>query len=81
MPVKDNEVMTHSAHIPRHEEVETLAYKLWEERGAPFGTPEVDWFHAEEELHAAANDTPLSVLAKTIGSALGSVAATISLTS
>ena len=68
----------HSAHAPRHEEVESLAYKLWEERGAPLGTPEVDWFRAEEELRAA-NDTPLSILAKTIGSALGSVAATISL--
>jgi hypothetical protein len=73
--------MAHSANIPRHEEVESLAYKLWEERGAPFGTPEVDWFRAEEELRAARNDTPLSVLAKTIGAALGSVAATISLSS
>ncbi len=75
------EVTMNSAHVPRHEEVESLAYKLWEERGAPFGTPEVDWFRAEEQLGAASNDTPLAILAKTIGSALGSVAATISLNS
>ncbi len=71
----------HSAHVPRLAEVKSLAYKLWEERGAPFGTPEVDWFRAEEELQAVNNDTPLSVLAKTIGSALGSVAATVNLNS
>ncbi len=73
--------MMHSAHVSQHDEVESLAYKFWEERGAPFGTPEVDWFRAEEELRAASNDTPLSILAKTIGSALGSVASTISLNS
>jgi hypothetical protein len=75
------ERMMHFADVPRHEEVKSLAYKLWEERGAPFGTPKVDWFRAEEELQAAGHDTPLSILAKTIGSALGSVAATINLNS
>lgn len=69
--------MIGSAHVPRHEEVKSLAYKLWEERGAPLGTPEIDWFRAEEELDATIDDTPLSILAKTIGSALGSVVATI----
>lgn len=32
------------------EEVETLAYKLWQDRGSPIGSPEEDWFHAEAEL-------------------------------
>jgi DUF2934 family protein len=36
------ESMMHFADVPRHEEVKSLAYKLWEERGAPLGTPEVD---------------------------------------
>lgn len=26
------------------------AYVLWEARGRPIGSPEVDWFRAEEEL-------------------------------
>jgi hypothetical protein len=37
----------------RHEFVAKLAYKLWEERGRPFGSPEVDWFGAEQTVYAA----------------------------
>lgn len=29
-----------------------LAYQLWEQRGRPFGSPEVDWFAAEKILSA-----------------------------
>jgi hypothetical protein len=32
------------------DEVATLAYQLWMERGCPIGSPEVDWFQAEEQL-------------------------------
>ncbi len=34
----------------RHEFVAKLAYKLWEERGRPFGSPEVDWLAAEQAI-------------------------------
>jgi hypothetical protein len=27
-----------------------LAYALWIQRGCPFGSPDEDWFRAEEEL-------------------------------
>ena len=37
----------------RHEFVAKLAYKLWEERGRPFGSPEVDWFAAERTLYSS----------------------------
>ena len=37
----------------RHEFVARLAYKLWEERGRPSGSPEVDWFAAERALYSA----------------------------
>ena len=37
----------------RHEFVAKLAYKLWEERGRPFGSPEVDWFAAERAVYSA----------------------------
>jgi len=33
-----------------HEEVARLAYRFWEDRGLPFGSPEVDWRRAELEL-------------------------------
>jgi hypothetical protein len=31
-------------------EISALAYELWIQRGRPLGSPEVDWFRAEEEL-------------------------------
>lgn len=37
----------------RHEFVARLAYKFWEERGRPFGSPEVDWFAAERAVYSA----------------------------
>jgi len=37
----------------RHEFVAKLAYKLWEERGRPLGSPEVDWFAAERAVYSA----------------------------
>jgi Protein of unknown function (DUF2934) len=30
-------------------EIEELAYRFWEERGCPFGSPEEDWLKAERE--------------------------------
>ena len=37
----------------RHEFVEKLAYKFWEQRGRPVGSPEVDWFAAEQAVYAS----------------------------
>ena len=37
----------------RHEFVAKLAYKLWEARGRPFGSPEVDWFAAERAVYSS----------------------------
>ena len=33
-----------------HEKIARLAYSLWERRGRPFGSPEIDWCRAELEL-------------------------------
>jgi hypothetical protein len=37
----------------RHEFVAKVAYKLWEERGRPFGSPDVDWFAAERVVYSS----------------------------
>jgi len=37
----------------RHEVVAKLAYQLWEGRGRPFGSPEVDWFAAERAVYSS----------------------------
>jgi len=43
--------MTHS-YESRQEIVRELAYQHWEKRGRPFGSPEVDWYAAEEALRS-----------------------------
>ena len=35
---------------PTHEDIERRAYQLWQDRGCPMGSPEVDWEQAEQEL-------------------------------
>lgn len=37
----------------RHEFVARVAYQLWEERGRPIGSPEVDWFGAERAVYSS----------------------------
>jgi hypothetical protein len=37
--------------------IEARAYELWLERGCPIGSPEVDWFQAEEELSGESGGT------------------------
>jgi hypothetical protein len=32
------------------ENLEKLAYGLWQERGCPYGSPEMDWLEAERKL-------------------------------
>jgi hypothetical protein len=32
------------------EEIARLAYQIWEERGRPIGSAEVDWYEAERQL-------------------------------
>ena len=31
-------------------QIQALAYQLWLERGAPIGSPEMDWLEAEKRL-------------------------------
>ena len=47
-----NNATTDVANIPddRHEEVALRAYSLWQERGSPTGSPDEDWFRAEQEI-------------------------------
>jgi|HubBroStandDraft_2_1064218.scaffolds.fasta_scaffold1785628_1 hypothetical protein len=64
-----------SSTIHTHEEIQTRAYQLWQERGTPWGTPETDWFNAEHEF---ASDNSLAELARNVGGALGTVVAFVS---
>ncbi len=33
-----------------HGEIAALAYEFWMQRGCPIGSPEEDWFRAEEQI-------------------------------
>jgi hypothetical protein len=35
-----------------HDEIAARAHELWQARGCPEGSPEVDWFRAAEELRS-----------------------------
>jgi hypothetical protein len=37
-----------------HEDIATLAHRLWQERGCPDGSAEEDWFRAAQQLRARA---------------------------
>jgi Protein of unknown function (DUF2934) len=43
-----------TAAEPTHEQIEALAYTLWQRRGCPRGSPEVDWLKAERTLRPSA---------------------------
>lgn len=36
--------------MPTHEQIASLAYQLWQQRGCPDGSPEVDWERAMRVL-------------------------------
>ena len=38
-----------------HESIALRAFQLWQDRGCPVGSPEVDWEQAEDELSASAS--------------------------
>jgi hypothetical protein len=44
-----SEQIKQDSGIPREKEVSVRAYYLWQERGCPIGTPEDDWYRAEQE--------------------------------
>ena len=36
-----------------HEVTAVMAYRLWEKRGCPLGSPDVDWFEAKNQIATA----------------------------
>ncbi len=50
------------------EQIEKLAYQLWEERGRPLGTLDDDWFRAEQEF-IQRSDSPSRVFVGNDGAA------------
>lgn len=47
------ELIPDFSYESRREFVERLAYKLWTQRGHPLGSPDTDWFAAEQAVYAS----------------------------
>ena len=45
----DQEI-TEPTNTFREQDIAALAYELWEAKGCPEGSPEIDWFAALEQL-------------------------------
>jgi hypothetical protein len=58
-----------------HEQIELRAYQFWEDRGRPCGTPQIDWFRAEQELAIIEPEGVLLRVAREVGSAVGNAVA------
>jgi hypothetical protein len=58
-----------------HQEIALCAYEYWQERGCPLGTPETDWFRAEQELTKP--ESVLSRAMREVGTAIGTVVALV----
>ncbi len=52
---------------PDDREVEHLAYRLWQERGSPIGSPSEDWFRAESELRRERSFADLRISSLAMG--------------
>jgi hypothetical protein len=53
-PASESKRKNSATAAPEFDHVATLAYTLWESRGCPIGSPEEDWFKAEQELASTA---------------------------
>jgi hypothetical protein len=43
---------------PGNEDIARLAYQIWEKRGRPIGSGEVDWYEAERQLQTRSGEMP-----------------------
>ncbi len=54
------------------DQVSDLAYSLWEARGRPLGSPEVDWLLAERFVHQYRQSSPFDEFVRKAATALNS---------
>ena len=49
-PTDTTETKVKPTATPEPDQIASLAYVLWQQRGCPEGSPEADWLRAVEEL-------------------------------
>jgi hypothetical protein len=50
-----------------NEQIAALAHALWNERGCPEGSPEEDWFKAEQEIRKQQNAEVVTLVRSAAG--------------
>ena len=60
-----NEGTTKQDASALYEAIALRAYHLWQERGSPIGSPEEDWFRAEQEIFSQSAQPPQASLTST----------------
>lgn len=50
-----------------HEMTAVMAYRLWEKRGCPLGSSEVDWFEAKNQLATELAKSEASIALSAVG--------------
>lgn len=58
--------MTMSPPGNDQKDVARLAYEMWQQRGCPFGSPEVDWFAAEQAMAASRTESEADLSDSTV---------------
>lgn len=64
-----------------HDAIVAFAYELWLGRGGPIGTPEVDWFRAEELLRSRAESPAVAPVQAEVSAEPSTVPAALAATS
>lgn len=69
-PVRRNHAED-TANRPLNEQIAALAHALWNERGCPEGSPQEDWFKAEQEIRKQRTGDIVQVLRNASGVGAG----------
>jgi len=55
-----------NGHVIDSTDIAVLAYQLWQARGCPVGSPEADWFQAEQQLRARLDEEATAQISEPI---------------
>ncbi|MDQ2842758.1 MAG: DUF2934 domain-containing protein [Acidobacteriota bacterium] len=50
VPVQERPGIAPGYFLPGQDKIAVLAYRLWKERGSPFGSPKEDWLRAQRQI-------------------------------
>jgi hypothetical protein len=56
----ERETTESEKQIIKHHEIAVLAYAFWQQRGCPEGSPEQDWYEAEQRVRLVEQPSALT---------------------